>query len=575
MPRIHRKSGCETCLPALLLALLLAPTVGTAAESTTDDGALALEAEARVAASTDTTVSLHGRDLFRITRSAGALDPAERAAAIEERLRSVASGPASVLDDLRVEEHNGVSEIYAGQLLLRVVSPADAERTGRTRQQLAADQLLVVRSALEREFRDRSFLRLMRGVGLALAATLLFGVFVTALGRLSRWLQAQVTNAAWIQQLESRLTHLRMLWPGSVLTIARGLASGLIWIASLTGLFFYLGFALSQFPGTRGIAATMAHSAGAAMADVGNGIANYIPSLLNLAIIVVLSRFVLKLVRRLFEHVEAGRLTIAGFYPEWAMTTYSILRFLVIAIAAIMAFPYLPGSGSEGFKGISVFIGLLVSLGAASAIANMIAGIVITYMRPFRNGDVVKIADAMGTVLGKDLFVVRLRTIKNVDITIPNSLVLANHIINFSANAQGAGLILHTSVTIGYDAPWQQVHSLLLGAARRVDGILTEPAPYVLQTALNDFHVSYEINAYTNRPDQMPRLYSDIHARIQDAFNEAGVEILSPSYAAVRDGNAVARPDAYLPKGYVAPSFGFVSRVLAPRGRPEAGGGGG
>jgi len=251
----------------------------------------------------------------------------------------------------------------------------------------------------------------------------------------------------------------------------------------------------------------------------------------------------------LFREVGDGRLTIQGFYPEWASPTFAIVRFILIAIAAVMIFPYLPGSGSEGFRGVGVFVGLLVSLGSASAISNFIAGLVITYMRPFRVGDRVKIADAMGDVIDKDLLVVRLRTIKNVDITFPNALVLGSQIVNFSSIVHSGGnLILHTAVTIGYDAPWQQVHELLMTAAKRTEGIVAEPAPFVLQTSLDDFYVAYELNAYTQRPNEMAALYSRLHAEIQNAFNEGGVEILSPHYAAVRDGSRMAVPDDYLPK---------------------------
>jgi small-conductance mechanosensitive channel len=233
-----------------------------------------------------------------------------------------------------------------------------------------------------------------------------------------------------------------------------------------------------------------------------------------------------------------------------------------------MVFPYLPGSGSEGFRGVSAFVGLMVSFGAAPAIANLIAGIIITYMRPFKTNDRVKIADATGDILGKDLLVVRMRTIKNVDITIPNALVLANHIINFSSSAKSHGLILNTTITIGYDAPWKRVHALLIEAAKRLEGILPTPEPFVLQTTLDDSYVAYEINAYTDRPNEMASLYSRLNESIQDVFNEAGVEILSPKFAAVRDGNAMAVPESYLPKDYHVPGFTILSRILRSS-RPE------
>ena len=198
---------------------------------------------------------------------------------------------------------------------------------------------------------------------------------------------------------------------------------------------------------------------------------------------------------------------------------------------------------------------MLVSFGSSSAIANIVAGVVMTYMRPFQLGDRVKIADTVGDIVEKTLLVTRIRTIKNVDITVPNAMVLSSHIINYSSTAKEGGVVLHTSVTIGYDAPWRQVHELLLAAADSTRGLMKEPKPFVLQTSLDDFYVSYELNAYTDNPNVMARTYSDLHQNIQDKFNEAGVEIMSPHYRAARDGNQVAIPPENLPGDYVPPAF--------------------
>jgi small-conductance mechanosensitive channel len=203
---------------------------------------------------------------------------------------------------------------------------------------------------------------------------------------------------------------------------------------------------------------------------------------------------------------------------------------------------------------------VLFSLGSTGAVANIVAGVVLTYMRPFRIGDRVKIAETVGDVIEKTLLVTRVRTIKNVDITVPNAMVLGSHIINYSSVAKERGLILHTSVSIGYAVPWNRVHELLIAAALATDDILKEPKPFVLQTSLDDFFVNYEINAYTEKPNAMVTLYSDLHRHIQDKFNEAGVEIMSPHFSAVRDGNQAAIPDTYLSKSYQAPAF----RIFSP-----------
>jgi small-conductance mechanosensitive channel len=278
----------------------------------------------------------------------------------------------------------------------------------------------------------------------------------------------------------------------------------------------------------------------------------------------VILRYVIKGIRFFFSALASGAISLPGFYQDWAIPTYKIVRFLVIAFGVVVIFPYLPGAKSPAFQGVSIFLGVLFSLGSTSAVANMVAGVILTYMRPFKMGDRVKIADAVGDVVEKTLLVTRLTTIKNVEITIPNAMVLGSHIINYSSSAKDLGLVLHTTVTIGYDAPWRKVHELLINAAQATEGALKEPAPYVLQTALDDFYVHYELNCYTNEPNMMAKTYSELHRNIQDRFNEAGVEIMSPHYSSLRDGNKATIPDEHLPKSYRAPVFRFDPGGDAP-----------
>jgi small-conductance mechanosensitive channel len=234
-------------------------------------------------------------------------------------------------------------------------------------------------------------------------------------------------------------------------------------------------------------------------------------------------------------------------------------------------FPYLPGSGTPAFQGVGVFVGLMISLGSAGAIGNLVSGIVLTYTRSFSVGDRVRIADTTGDVVGHGLLSTKIVTIKNEEITIPNGAILGNHIVNYTELAEGQGLILHTGVTIGYDVPWRTVHELLIDAARATAGVLSEPEPFVLQTGLDDFYVRYEINAYTREPRRMATIYSELHQSIQDRFFAAGVEIMSPHYSSLRDGNAVAIPPDRRPARYVPPAF----RVRRLDEEPPAGGDGG
>jgi small-conductance mechanosensitive channel len=310
---------------------------------------------------------------------------------------------------------------------------------------------------------------------------------------------------------------------------------------------------------TEALAARLLGYAASALRTVWQAFVAYLPSALLIIVIILITRYVIRLVRFVFAEIGKGTITIPGFYSEWSGTTYKIVRLLIFVLAAVMIFPYLPGSATPAFQGVTIFLGFLFSLGSTAVVANIVAGIVLTYMRAFDIGDRVKIADTVGDVVEKTLLVTRVRTIKNVEITIPNAMVLGSHIVNFSSSVEGTGLILHTGVTIGYDVPWRKVHDLLIAAARATEHILEEPAPFVLQISLDDFYVSYELNAYTREPNRMAAIYSELFQNIQDQFNEAGVEILSPHYTALRDGHHTTTPQDYLPKTYRPPSLRISS----------------
>jgi small-conductance mechanosensitive channel len=288
---------------------------------------------------------------------------------------------------------------------------------------------------------------------------------------------------------------------------------------------------------------------------------SFLPNLVNLLIIILVTNYGLKLLHFIFREIGRGTVSFENFPADWAEPTYQLVRFIVVALDLVIAFPYLPGSASPAFQGVTIFIGALFSLGSTSVVANIVAGVVLTYTRAFKVGDRVKIAETIGDVLEKSLLVTRVRTIKNVEITIPNSLVLGSHIVNYSSVSQKErGLILNTSVTLGYDLPWREVHKALIKAALITTDVLPEPSPFVLQTSLDDFYVNYEINAYTSKPHNMAVIYSELHQNIQDACNEAGLEILSPHYNSVRDGNTTSIPKEYLPKDYRPPLFNINMR---------------
>jgi small-conductance mechanosensitive channel len=329
----------------------------------------------------------------------------------------------------------------------------------------------------------------------------------------------------------------------------------LIW---LVGLYIFIPLILSFFPQTRGVVTRYLDYLIAPLYRLFWGLISFIPNLVFIVVVILAVRYVLKLLRLIFTEVQKGKIAFSGFHQDWAQPTFKLLRVLIIVLAVVLVSPYLPGFGSPAFQGISIFFGILLSLGSTAAIANIVAGVALTYMRPFNMGDRVKIADTMGDVVEKTLLITRVRTIKNVEVTIPNSMVLGSHMINLSALAKQAGLILYTAVTIGYDVPWRKVHELLIAAARATRDILADPAPFVLQISLNDFSITYELNAYTANVKDLLHIQSELHQNIQDRFNEAGVEIMSPTFSAIRDGNQPTIPEDYLPKN--SPVKGF--RIL-------------
>ena len=317
----------------------------------------------------------------------------------------------------------------------------------------------------------------------------------------------------------------------------------LYYIAIILLLIAYLPFMFSFFPRMENLVGSFYGYLETPVKFIIKGFIDFLPSLIFILVILAVTRYVVRVLRYIADDIEEGKLHIRGFPKDWARMTQKIFSLFLYAFALVMIYPHLPGSTSPAFKGVSIFIGALLSFGSTSAVANIVAGVVITYMRAFQIGDRIKIQDTEGDVIEKTLLVTRIRTTKNVDVTIPNANLINNHLINYSANTKRNGLVLHTTVTIGYDVPWKKVEDLLLTAGQNSIHVEKEPPPFVLKTSLDDFYVSYQLNVYTKEAQKIPAIYSNIHQHILDVFNEAGVEILSPAYHANRDGNLTTVPN--------------------------------
>lgn len=366
-------------------------------------------------------------------------------------------------------------------------------------------------------------------------AAALFLVGVTFLGWLYSWLAARIESWASRQTSSATPSLAHRLLPSERLAFRLVFLLNLIrW--SLVALAFVrlVSFILQLFEETESFGQRMVELTLLPFQQFFQSILDYIPNLFQIFAILTVTYYVLQLIHRAFEEVASGRLSIRNFHPEWAEPTYKLIRAFVLILAAVGVFPYLPGSHSPAFQTITVFLGVLLSLGSSSVMSNLVSGIVLIYMRALSPGDRVKIGDTFGDVVERTMLCTKVRNLSNELVTIPNSVVLSAHIINYSALASSTGLVLKTTLTIGYDAPWPRVHSAMLAAAARTEGLLEDPKPFVLQTALNDYNVSYELNTTTRLANRTQLIYSDLRRHLQDTFDEAQIEILSPMYNTVR-----------------------------------------
>jgi small-conductance mechanosensitive channel len=476
-------------------------------------------------------VELDGRLLFRV-RGATSLPAQTRAQQIATRIADAAADPSITLDDLQVREAGTISRIVAGDRHIMAVSEADArlEQLGRT--DLATTHLARVRQAVEEYRQARSASAVRRGLIESLIATLIFGGAVVLVWWVTRWLRRLLGQ--WIEH-RLHATHMESLEIVRADRIAETSRQALHLLAGLIllGLAFqYLSFTLSLFPSTRALGNNVSALLVGPLQTMGTELVDQVPNVAFLAVLFVLVRVVLRAVRAVFDAIGRGALRLPDFEPEWSTPTYKVVRLVIIAFGLVVAYPYLPGSHSEAFKGISLFIGVLISFGSSSAISNLIAGYVLIYRRAFRVGDLVKIGSVIGEVTDYRILATRLKSFKNEEVSVPNSQILSSEVTNYSALARKGGLILHTEVGIGYETPWRQVEAMLLAAAAKTTGILQMPAPFVLQRALANYSVTYELNVYCADALKMLDIYHDLHRQILDVFNQYGVQIMTPAYMA-------------------------------------------
>ncbi|HIK30728.1 MAG TPA: mechanosensitive ion channel family protein [Oscillatoriales cyanobacterium M59_W2019_021] len=506
---------------------------------------------------TEFPVIIDGKTLFVIRETLGLSSLEERAKAIASSIQKVAADESIALNTLQSVEENGLTIIKAGQTPLISLADADARSTHRSRQELSQEYQETITSAIAQYREQRTSQYLFRAAfyaGMVSIAFLLVGIvlnytFPRIVDRLNSWRHTILPSI--------RLQHFELISSDRLADMSIGLLQTVRSLLNLGIAVLYVPIVCQFFPWTRPVSNLFWKYLRSAANLAWGEFVKYLPNLFSVALVIIVTSYILRFIKPIFDGLAKGTISLPGFYPDWATPTYRILEIGIIALAAVIIFPYLPGFGSPAFQSVSVFLGVIFSLGSSAALANAVAGIILIYTRAFQIGDRVKVGDTLGDIEEKLLLVTRIRTSYNVIVTIPNASLLSSNIINYSATIRDTGipLILSVSVTLSYQIPWRQVHQILIEAALATPNVLDDPPPFVHQTNLGNSWVTYELKVHTDRPNGMAGLYSGLYQNIQDKFSEAGIEIVAPQYSAVRDGNASTLPEEYLSPDYQPSGF--------------------
>ncbi|MBX9693965.1 MAG: mechanosensitive ion channel family protein [Cyanobacteria bacterium] len=474
--------------------------------------------------------------------------PTERVQKTVDAIRALVQDPSFEPGSLKLNETPQGTNIVYGDQIIATVSIDDAKAEHSSTRLLASGFLAKLRGVMSTKARDNTGQQVATGIGITVACTIMLVLAIVLLLRIVAkcvdFINLETgkrVRAVKIQEAELLSAETAANLICSILQITQ---FGLIAL----GLYAYAIIVLASFPTTAGFADTLWETSSSPVWQAFDHLLAYLPNLLAIIVIGIITYATIAFARFIFDAVGAGTITFSGFRKEWAQPTYKLTRLFIVAFFLVLALPYAPGYESDSFKQVGILFGLLISLGSTSVIGHLMAGVVLTYTNAFSVGDRIKVADCIGDVLEKTMFVTRVRTIKNEVVSIPNGSVLNAQIINFSNMATEGKLILYTNVTIGYDAPFRTVQNLLKSAAKDANGVLSDPEPFVLQKELTDFSITYELNAFTDDARSMFNTYSNLHEQIIEKFNQAGVEIMSPNYLALRDGNQITIPDSALDK---------------------------
>ncbi|MDJ0732076.1 MAG: mechanosensitive ion channel family protein [Crocosphaera sp.] len=509
-------------------------------------------------------VTLDGEEIFEYKLQFEELPNQQRAEEVSERIKNIADDRSISIEDLSIKDlkalkSEGLRLIHADDQMILTITQADADLENKSLDELAEDYLERVKNAIF-EYRDKRKLQnfILTALGVLLSTIIVIFIF-RFLNWFFPWQSRRITRNQSFVFRNLNIQNWNIITVEQQKRIALFLLKIIRWMITLTTLYFYIPLLLSLFPQTERLGKSVFSSLFGALGIVWSEFIDYLPNLFLILITLIITHYLIRLCDPFFKAIEEERITISGFYPDWAQPTYKLTVILIIGLAAAIIFPYLPGFNSPAFQGISILAGALVTFGGASTIANIIGGFVVIYTRAFQIGDRIKISEYRGVVIEKTILSTRICNGNNEIITIPNSILVASTIINYSATIRDLEqpLVIDTTITLGYDVPWRLVYETLINCALETTDILDDPEPYVWQTSLDDFYISYQLRVYTNKTKSVAigNIYTELHQHIQDKCAEVGIEILSPHYAAVRDGNQNTIPEDYLPKDYKAPGF--------------------
>ena len=513
---------------AILLIALLAflwPAGAVAAERTGPKGKAEKAIDPSLAPA---TLKIQNRPIVALRGTLLGYSPRQRIEAAEARIESMIErgtlGPVST---------KAISEgllVQIGSQGMFILTPGDLHTlAGETLEEVGARTTRNLSTALAEVEESRRAETFLRGTAYTVAATVVLMLLLAGIRRSHRWLRTHLAEVVGPRLKTLAIGGFTQHIEGIILFL-KGFVGFATWALAALFLYLWLDFSLLQFPYTRPWGEHLHDYLTSGIKAIAITIVDFIPGLVIVAVIFFITRFLSRLMRLFFEAVESGRVTVPGLYAETAQPTRKIITVILWLFALVMMYPYLPGSDSDAFKGVSVFVGLLLSIGSAGTVNQAVSGLMLMYSRALRVGDFVQIGETMGTVVALGMFSTRIRTNLGEIVSLPNAVIVGTTTKNYSREEETGGVLLSTTVTIGYNAPWRQIHAMLIEAANRTAGLLKDPQPRVMQRSLSDFYVEYMLAARIAEPNRRMAVLDELHRNVQDVFNEYGVQIMSPHY---------------------------------------------